>query len=233
MESYEGHIRVPRTARYRALGDPAVVEEVWFVLHGYGQLAERFIQRFIGLPGLDSGRRAVVAPEALSRFYVDDDGGEHGPDAPVGATWMTRADREHEIRDYVEYLDRLAVAVLDPDAGSAEPGGPIGAAERVVVLGFSQGAATASRWVTYGRVQPVELVLWGGGLAADLDMAVAREVLRGVSICLVTGDRDEWAAARASESLARLASVGIEGSRVEYAGGHGLRPEPLSAHWAL
>ncbi|NIP78275.1 MAG: phospholipase, partial [Gemmatimonadetes bacterium] len=91
--------------------------EVWFVLHGYGQLAERFVRRFDALPGVRDGMRAVVAPEALSRFYVEEEvTGPHGPESRVGATWMTRADREHEIRDYVEYLDRVAAAVLDPDA---------------------------------------------------------------------------------------------------------------------
>ncbi len=232
MESRERHIRVPRTARYRVLGDPDAVGEVWFVLHGYGQLAEGFIRVFSELPGLAADRRAVVAPEALSRFYVGTEGGEHGPDSKVGATWMTRADREHEIRDYVEYLDRLAAAVLGSDgvdAGTA----PIDAgSRRVVVLGFSQGSATASRWVTYGRIRPAELVLWGGGLAADLDMGLAGEALRDdVLVRLVTGDGDAWARERASGSAARLASVGIEAEAIEYAGGHVIPSATLSRHW--
>lgn len=217
------------------LGDPLSAEDVWFVLHGYRQLAERFIQRFEVVPGVESGRVAVVAPEALSRFYVEDRGGEHGPDSRVGATWMTRADREHEIRDYVEYLDRLAAAVL---GGSAEAGplgpeaptaAPIdGGARRLVILGFSQGAATASRWVAYGRVCPAELILWGGGLAADLEMERAAEALRGVRVRLVVGDEDAWAAGRSAESTRRLEAAGLEAERVEYRGGHHLAPELLS-----
>jgi hypothetical protein len=31
------------------------------------------------------------------RFYFDDPAKRHGPDSPVGASWMTRADREREI----------------------------------------------------------------------------------------------------------------------------------------
>ena len=237
MTSEERHIRVPRTARYRVAGDPSSAEEVWFVLHGYRQLAERFIRRFSALPGV-GGRRAVVAPEALSRFYIEDDGGEHGPDSPVGATWMTRADREHEIRDYVEYLDRLAAAVLGPASDPGPPGpeapsaAPIEAGpRRVVVLGFSQGAATASRWVTYGRIRPAELVLWGGGLAADLDMAQAAEALAGVRVRLVTGDEDRWAARRAAGSSRRLAGIGLEAERLEYRGGHRVTDEALAVHW--
>ena len=48
-----------------------------------------------------------MAPEALSRFYADVTPGRHGPTSTVGATWMTREDRENEIRDYVAYLDEM------------------------------------------------------------------------------------------------------------------------------
>lgn len=239
MTSEERHIRVPRTARYRVMGDPASAEDVWFVLHGYRQLAEPFIRRFEALPGVESGRVAVVAPEALSRFYVEETGGEHGPDSRVGATWMTRADREHEIRDYVEYLDRLAAAVLGGEGGEAGPLGPEapnagaieGGSRRVVALGFSQGCATASRWVTYGRIYPAELILWGGGLAADLAMERAAEALRHVRVRLVVGDGDRWAAGRAAESTRRLEAAGLTAERVEYRGGHRIASEVL-AGWS-
>ncbi len=235
MSSEERHIRVPRTARYRVMGDPRSSEEVWFALHGYRQLAERFIRRFTAFPGIDEGRRAVVAPEGLSRFYIDDDGGEHGADSKVGATWMTRADREHEIGDYVEYLDRLAAAVLEPapPEGASPPGheapeaSPIRGDRGVVILGFSQGAATASRWAVYGRIQPDELVLWAGGLAADLDMAQAARVLAGVRIRFVIGDDDRWATRRVEESERRLERAGLQSERIGFPGGHGLPAEVL------
>lgn len=218
MDPTEHHIRVPRTARYQVLGDPGTAEELWFVLHGYRQLAERFIRRFRALPGVASGARAVVAPEGLSRFYIDDDGGEHGPDSRVGATWMTRADRENEIRDYVEYLDRLAEVVLDGD-------------RRIVVLGFSQGAATASRWAAYGRVRPAELVLWAGGLAADLDMARAGRALSGARVRMVAGRDDGWATDRTEQGRRRLAEVGVEAEVIPFDGGHVIPSGVLIEHW--
>jgi predicted esterase len=220
MESSEHHIRVARTARYRVVGDPGSAAEVWFVLHGYRQLAERFIQRFGALPGAGS-RRAVVAPEALSRFYVEEEVGPHGPEARVGAAWMTRADREHEIADYVEYLDRVAEEVV-PGEGS----GP-----RIVVLGFSQGAETASRWVCRGRVRPAELVLWGGGLAVDLGAEEVRRGLEGVAVRLVVGASDPWAARRSGETASQLEAAGRSGERLEYPGGHRVEAEALRRHW--
>ena len=138
----ERHLEVVRTARHWVLGEGAARSgEVWFVLHGYQQLARRFLERF---EGLADGTRVIVAPEALSRFYKDQTPGRHGPESPVGAAWMTREDREREIGDYVRYLDALADRVL----------GPLRPGPRVTVLGFSQGVATAARWTVLGRTRP-------------------------------------------------------------------------------
>ncbi len=84
----------------------------------------------------------VVAPEAMNRFYLVTPTSAPARDRPVGATWMTREDRDSEIADYVEYLD----ALFDEVASDAANGGA-----RVNVIGFSQGAATATRWVAHGR----------------------------------------------------------------------------------
>lgn len=218
------------------LGDPASAKEVWFVLHGYRQLAARFIRRFGALPGV--GRwRAVVAPEALSRFYIEEEVGPHGPESRVGASWMTRADRDHEIEDYVEYLDRVASAVL-PGADSSPTAGRrpatesvVAAGPRVVVFGFSQGAETASRWVARGRVRPDELVLWGGGVAVDLEPQPAAEAFRRVAIVHVVGSDDRWGGNRAGESERQLGELGLAPRRIGYTGGHRIPPAVLREHW--
>lgn len=194
------------------------------MLHGYRQLAERFIRRFTGLPGVGE-RRAVVAPEALSRFYIEEEVGPHGPESRVGATWMTRADREHEIADYVEYLDRVVEAVR----GGSEVAGRSPA--RLVVLGFSQGAETASRWAIRGRVRPAELILWGGGVAVDLEPDELRRELAGVAVKLMVGANDRWAERRSAEAEAQLEAVGAEVERLEYEGGHRVEPAVLRRHW--
>ena len=165
-----------------------------------------------------TGRSPEIAPEALNRFYVEPDPGEHGPSARVGATWMTRHDREHEIRDYVDYLDRLRDHVAPT-------------AERTVVLGFSQGAETASRWAVMGGVPPAALILWGGGLAADLDPRQAATALGGVDIAFVVGDEDAWALDRAEAGIAFLAGIGVGARRVEYHGGHRVDPDVLARTW--
>jgi hypothetical protein len=100
----EHHLPVSRTARYFTIGEPhASLRELWFVCHGYGQLAGRFVRHF---ESIDAPHRMIVAPEALSRFYVEVPGKTHA-DTHVGASWMTREDRLSDIEDYVEYLDAL------------------------------------------------------------------------------------------------------------------------------
>jgi predicted esterase len=200
---HQHHLLTPRAARYLTFGPPATdAAEVWFALHGYGQLAPRFASR---LKPLDDGRRLVVVPEGLSRFYVDDARGI------VGASWMTREDRTREIEDYVRYLDLVAAAVLPP-AGSDPP---------IHLLGFSQGSATACRWLERGAIRPARVLIWGGEIPPDINWEVAVARFRDVEFVLVAGDRDHFATESAlGVHAAVLARNGVRHRTVRYPGGH-------------
>ena len=178
----EHHIEVSRTARYFLTGEPGrSVRDVWFVCHGYGQLASDFVQEF---DCIASPERLIVAPEALSRFYLPAGEGFHGPDAKIGATWMTREDREAEIADYIAYLDRLYNAVFEMIERKNT---------RVTVLGFSQGGATANRWLTRGEAKADRLLMWGCLLASDSDLNQAATYFRDTELSIVYGTRDRFA----------------------------------------
>jgi predicted esterase len=203
------HLRVQRTARYfTAGGGQTPPSTIWFVLHGYGQLAGEFIRYFSALASPTS---LVVAPEALNRFYLT---GVDKPASqrPVGATWMTREDRASEIADYVEYLD----ALHDDVVTRAEATGA-----SVNVIGFSQGAATATRWLTHGRSHVKRLILWGGLLPPDSDLSRGAAALRGGRLTLVLGNRDQYVdAAMLAAERVRLDAVGIPYDVIEFDGGH-------------
>jgi predicted esterase len=209
-------MRVPRTARYWTDGDAAGATDLWIILHGYGQLARDFLASAAGLAGPG---RLVVAPEALSRFYGPmADGGSHVA-APVGASWMTREDRDHEIDDYVAYLD----AVLSRVIVALEP------APRVHVLGFSQGVSTAARWIAGGGVRPATLVLWGSFPPGDLDEA-GRRRFDGLDVRLVHGTRDHLIAADAlASAVTRLRRAGAQVRVETFEGGHRLDRSMLAA----
>jgi predicted esterase len=216
----EQFLTVHRTARYYTAGAPvASARDVWFVLHGYGQLAADFLQPFERLPGEES--RCIVAPEALNRFYLVAPADTKAADRPVGATWMTRVDREHEIEDYVAYLDALHARVVE----DSKP--------FVRVLGFSQGVATAARWVALGRARVDQLICWGGTMPDEIDLPhLARRL--SAPLRLVVGDRDVFAKPDVvAREEARLRAAGIGYELTRFPGGHVLNRAVLSDLAAL
>jgi predicted esterase len=206
----ERHITVPRTARYYTLGEPqSGVAEVWIALHGYGQLAREFVG---SLEPLDDGSRLIVAPEALSRFYLGRVSTHVAADRSVGAAWMTREDRLAEIDDQARYLDALSAEVLGA-LGAKHP--------RVCVLGFSQGTATAARWLAFGATRAQRLILWGGELPPDLDLAAQAERFAPLDLTFVVGTRDEYITPKIIErERQRLEAAAIPFRVVTYEGGH-------------
>jgi predicted esterase len=213
----EHHITVGRTARYYTIGELGpLTRDVWFVCHGHGQLAGEFIREFeiIADPA-----RVVVAPEGLSRYYVSNDSGFHSKESKVVATWMTREDRENEINDYVGYLDALykeIIAKVNQQNVS------------VTVLGFSQGGATANRWVTRGRSHPDRLIMWGALLATDADLNQAATFFRDVKLTMVVGKRDQFLKEGMIEDYQRLLrESGIPFELITFDGGHRMDRETL------
>jgi predicted esterase len=165
--------------------------------HGYGQLASRFLERF---RPIEAERRCIVAPEGLSRFYLT----ESPTERRVGASWMTREDRLHEIDDYVRYLDGVYAKVVPRSA-------------RVTALGFSQGAATVCRWAGLGSSRIDRLIVWGGEVPPDLDL----KRLRVPSLTLVYGTRDEFFTSKIiAVTESRLREHGIPYALVPFEGGH-------------
>ena len=213
----ERHIATTRTARYYILGEPGPqIDDVWFVCHGYGQLAADFVKEF---ECIGDSRRLIVAPEALSRYYVSTAPEYHGPESKVGATWMTREDREAEISDYVNYLDDVYAEIMGDIAHRNIA---------VTVLGFSQGGATANRWLTRGSAHADRLLMWGCLLATDSDLNEAAAFFRDVELVLVYGTRDRYADTGMIADYQRLLeSHSIPYRAVHFDGGHRMDRETL------
>jgi predicted esterase len=191
---------VSRHARIGIVGDLATASEAWLILHGYGMLAQGILHwfRHAERPG-----RVLVAPEGLSRFYQERKGVR-----TVGASWMTREDREHEIEDQQGYLDLVSADLL-------------AAIPRVEVHGFSQGVAAAARW-TARRTRPVaRLVCWGGTLPDELDPALLGAAVAPEPIHFAVGDRDAWVAPHLVESdVEKVRTAGVPVILHRFSGGH-------------
>jgi predicted esterase len=204
MELNEGHIEVRRTARYFMLGNKQMrPQKLIFVLHGYGMSAAGFLESFRGIA---TKHTLIVAPEGLSRFY------RRGFADEVVASWMTKEDREQEIGDYVAYLDDLYLK-LDP-----------GPEVKVMVIGFSQGAATASRWIMKGNSRADALVIWGGDFAPD----IASFPPQLPELYHVMASADEFIPQdKMREQSDRLRSLGFRVTDYPFQGGHEIHQPTL------
>jgi predicted esterase len=147
-------------------------QEVWIVLHGYGQLAEFFIRKFLPYASSDL---LVVAPEGTNHNYLNEFQGR------VGANWMTSYQREMAIANNHRMLNQLMNDLLSKFTNPP----------KIHLLGFSQGAATGTRWASQWAGHLETMVLWGGGFAHDLTLEVAKEKFAATEILVVLGERDE------------------------------------------
>jgi predicted esterase len=136
-----------KTFRYATSGELSTAHTIIYVLHGYGQLSEFFIRKFATL----GEGFFVVAPEGMHRFYLN------GTSGRVGASWMTKEARETDIADNIHWLNELDKRI-DPDN---QP-------RRKIILGFSQGGATAARWYYNGKIHAHQLIMWASVFPPDL-----------------------------------------------------------------
>lgn len=210
FEPREHHLQVSRTARYAMLGKPGpAVTEVWFVCHGFGQLARNFVRDFAPVAAQE---RLIVAPEALARFYLGEVTGATSATARIGAAWMTREDRLSEIADYVGYLDALYARTFE-----LLPRERV----RVTALGFSQGAATAARWAAVGRSTLDRLVLWAGRLPDEFSAPEHVAPLARMQCVAVAGREDPMLTGGAQRvERNRLERLGLDVQWLAFDGGH-------------
>lgn len=198
-------IKFPFEAQYSLSHEPAGSEtDLWVLFHGYGQLSEFFILKFLPF---DHPQRLFLAPEGTNYQYLS------GFEGRVGANWMTKYERETAIANNHRYLNQLMEEIM---AGfRAKP--------KIHVLGFSQGAATASRWASQWAEKISTLVLWAGGFAHDMKIEGARENFFDTEITMIFGNRDEFLTPESVQKQKEwLDILGKKPEKITFDGGHEL-----------
>jgi predicted esterase len=169
--SHEHNIRTQRTARYFTSGEASEkITTCWIVLHGYAQSAEEFILPFAHLHNENT---LIVAPEGLSRFYKKSYN-------EVVASWMTRAQRLGEVEDYTTYLSSVYRQIIPKCAQDVQ----------IIVVGFSQGSTTLTRWIAAKKPHFHHAIIWGWTLPEDIDYPKLAKYLKNKQLWLVCGDAD-------------------------------------------
>lgn len=208
----EKHIRFNFKARYFTAGTlDASTRQVWVVFHGYGQLAQYFLKKF---EPLTMQNIFIIAPEGLSRFYLSELTSTGRPDNKVGATWMTREDRQTDIDNYIHYLDTVYTDVL---AHNTIP---------VTLFGFSQGCATVCRWAIEGHPVFDRLILWAGLFPPDMNFEKGHDILSTKENYMIIGDHDPFLTPERMDEFDQLAAkLNIQPTKQTFPGKHELNLE--------
>jgi len=211
----QNKITVNKTAFYHTLGEVKTAQTIWIVLHGYGYLAEFFINKFN--PILND-TTAVVAPEALSKFYLNG----VGIDGRMGASWMTKDNRDSEIEDYINYLDQLYVAII-------EENGTVNV--KINIVGFSQGGATASRWIANKKSKCDNFILWASNFPEDLSLNLLSDNNKAFALF---GDNDKYINEKQINAYEHFLNAStIEYQLIRFKGKHDIPAEVLLKQTSL
>ena len=182
------------------LEKPAQVEGAPLVVgfHGYGENADRHLEELRRVPG--AGQWVLCAVQALHPFYNRTGG--------VIASWMTRLQRDQAILDNMRY----AASVV------AEVKRELPVSDRLVYLGFSQGAAMAYRAAAGSGHACQGVVVLGGDVPPELE---DRDLGPFPPVLLGRGSSEEWYdAAKMEHDVEILRKKGIDVRPCVFEGGH-------------
>ncbi len=204
------YLKVEKTARVVTSGTTnSKLKQVWLIAHGYGHLASYFINKF---DALNREENFIIVPEGLHRYYLNSTNGK------VGASWMTKEEREKDIEDYCNYLDKVYETFIAP------------LRENIIInaLGFSQGGATICRWAAKTKLHIDNLIIWGSVTPPDMNLKDDLQKLKYCNWIYVAGSNDEYLSkAQQQEQLELLHKYGIKPETVFYEGEHDIQVEAL------
>ncbi len=197
--STETHsISIQKTGRIAVHGQTEKSKTLLIALHGYGQLVPYFIRKF---QQINSDEILVIAPEGLHRFYLN------GTSGRVGASWMTKEARLDDINDNITYLNQVYSAYNQNHTF-----------QKVIVLGFSQGAATAARWIEKTDFKIDVFIQWAGVFPPDLELDKENSKIRNMKHLYVVGKDDPYFAE----------NLGNEYNQSEWLKKHNFHPEIIT-----
>jgi predicted esterase len=187
------HGRFLLEAPAEAAGAPLLVG-----FHGYGENAVRHLEELRRIPG--ASRCVLCAVQALHPFY--------NRTGEVIACWMTRLDREQGILDNVRYVASVVASVRQE----------LPVSERLVYLGFSQGAAMAYRAAAGAGHACQGLIVLGGDVPPELEQ---QDLTRFPPVLLGRGSSEEWYdAAKMEHDVELLRAKRVDVRPVIFQGGH-------------
>jgi len=204
----ENIIAVEKSARFFTNKPSKNIKRFLIVIHGYAQLASDFIEEF---KFLDNENTLIVSPEGLSKFYFRD---------KIGASWMTKEDRENEIADYINYLNKVVNMIQNEfDLSESEN----------TLLGFSQGVHTAARYFIKSKFSFNNLILCSSDFPKDADFNLLQKKSEYSKIYYLLGDNDSIIKRQNYINSVNLLSENkINFTEIGFSGGHKIDEDSLN-----
>lgn len=207
MKIINDTLTVGKTARFCSNTPSGKIKNLWIVIHGYAQLASDFIGEF---EFLNDDNTLIIAPEGLSKFYSQ---------GKPAASWMTKEDRENEIKDYLLYLESLTDKLFSNFDLSSSVNS---------ILGFSQGVHTAVRFFTYTNFRFNRLVLCSSDFPKDADFSRLSDKLHSSELYYIFGTEDKILSDKNfNESRNLLSTNKIIFTEINFPGGHEINPDAV------
>lgn len=184
-------------------------KNIWIAFHGIGYLSRYFLRFF---NELDPKENYVIAPQAPSKYYLNEEY------KYVGASWLTKEDTQTELSNVLHYVDAvLAMENLPKD-------------KNLIVFGFSQGVSIATRWVATRKLLFHKLILYAGGLPAELTKEHFEFIDYNKSdVKIICGDSDKFLTdERLKFQKIKSDALFQENAEIlSFKGGHEVKPEIL------
>ena len=206
----ERRVSYRTTNTFATLNDPGPqTHTIWIVFHGIGYLSRYFLKYFAELP---ANEHFFIAPQAPSKYYLNNEY-KH-----VGASWLTREQTLEDLENILAYVDAVIADFSMPKSC------------RIHILGYSQGASIALRWLCHSRYRCDKLILYAGGIPNEITAEDVRFFLDDTEIFVVFGKQDEFLTvermALEEEKIQNL--FGDRARRVFFEGGHEVKPEVIA-----
>ncbi|MFD0932941.1 alpha/beta hydrolase [Psychroflexus salinarum] len=158
-------------------------ENVWIVCHGIGFLSKFFISYF---ENIDPKLNYIIAPQAPSKYY------QTKAYKYVGASWLTKENRELETENVLNYLD----AILENEKLPSD--------KKITLLGFSQGVSVVTRWLVQRKINCDHLVIHSGSIPAEFD-STSFAYLPRLKTSIIYGTEDEYLSEERIQTQIQLA----------------------------
>jgi predicted esterase len=167
------HVQTEFKAPYYTFGElTSSTPAIWIACHGYGQLGEFFMKKLETFAEL--GHHGIVL-QGLHKFYYTQE--------RVGASWMTKHDREVDLLNQRTYFSRVF---------EAEYGGLKLSDFQVNLIGFSQGVSAISRLLFHLKLPCDNLVFWAGGFPPELPGSEISFLKKDYKLIVAIGDKDQY-----------------------------------------